>query len=653
VARDPVSSYLPFIVAGIATGSVYAIAATGLVLTYKTSGIFNFAHGAVAAAAAYAFAELTGRGVPWPVAAVLCCGVFGPAVGLLIELLVRSVAGASTAAKLVLTVGLLLAIEGAAVLIYGPATRDFPPFLPTRTVRLLGTYVGFDQLITMALGIVIVGVLFAFFRFTRLGLAMNAVVESPDLLGLYGTSPTRVRRVAWMIGCGFASVSGLLLAPSLGLEPLLLTLLVVQAFGAAAIGGFSSIPMTYVGGIAVGVATAICGRFVGEYPALTGLDAAVPFLILFLVLLLSPRGRLAVADVRSLSRQAATRAAPAMSRAGLVAAFAVAVVIPHVVGTHLPVYTTAVAYVIVFASLGLLVRTAGQVSLCQVGFAAVGAAASAHLSEAGVPWLLAVAAGGLVAVPIGAMVAIPAIRLAGLYLAIATFGFGILLEKLVYARDFMFGANGSVTARRPDIAFIHAGSDTSYYYVVLAIVVVCVAALVTLERSRLGRLLKAMADAPVALSTLGANLNLIRVLVFCASAFFAGVGGALLGPVTGSINGVTFASFDSLILLAVLVIMGSGPLRPAILASVGFIVIPSYVDNVTVNQALPLVFGVGAMAAMILTARGEQLRGWLAARAHAWSWRSRHSPVNERLINLSGLVPDASHRPARVDAPTR
>ena len=630
------NSYLPFIVAGVTTGSVFAIAATGLVLTYKTSGIFNFAHGAVAAAAAYAFAELHGRGVPWAFAALFCIGIFGPCVGMAIELVVRGLAGATTTAKLVVTIGLLLAIEGAAVVIYGPATRDFPPFLPTGTVRILGTYVGADQIIAMALGVLTVAALYAFFRFTRLGVAMRAVVDSPVLLGLNGVSPTRVRRAAWIIGCSFASLSGLLLAPSLGLEPLLLTFLVVQAFGAAAIGSFSSIPLTYVGGLAIGIATSMSAKFVGEHPSLIGLDAAVPFLVLFVVLLLSPRGRLVEAGAETSRRLVRTTGTPARRRAGLGLAAAAAVVLPHVVGTHLPVYTTAMAYVVVFASLGLLVRTSGQISLCQVGFAAVGAAASAHLSGGGTPWLIAVIVGGLIAVPVGAVVAIPAIRLSGIYLALATFGFGILLERLAYSHDFMFGASGAVVAHRPDFAFIHADNDTAYYYVVLAVVIACAALTVAAERSRLGRLLRAMADSPIALSTLGTNLNLTRLLVFCLSAFLAGVGGGLFGPITGSINGVTFPSIDSLILLAVLVIMGAGLLRSAILASLSFVVAPSYITNATINQALPMLFGIGAMVTMIATSPAVDIKGWFERKAEVWSTRTLRSPVTER---LRGLLP--------------
>ncbi len=626
---------LPFIVVGITSGSIYALAATGLVLTYKTSGIFNFAHGGVAAATAYAFFELHNHaGLPWPLAAALCVLVFGPLAGLGIELLARGLATATPTAKLVATIGLLLGIEGMAVVLYGSAAKDFPQFLPTATFKVAGVFVGVDQLIVVLVALLGVAGLFAFFRFTRIGVAMQGVVDSSDLLGLTGTNPTAVRRIAWMIGCSFAAVSGLLIAPSIGLDPLLLTLLVVQAYGAAAIGRFSSLPLTYVGGLAVGVGAALATRFTSGYLSLQGLPSSVPFLILFGVLLF--RGRLLTEVGSQATRRivSAARFSAGQRRLGIGVALAVAALIPTVVGTKIPVYTSALAFVVIFASLGLLVRTSGQLSLCHIGFAAVGAAAFAHLAnDHGVPWVLAILAAGLVAVPVGAMVAIPAIRLSGLYLALASFGFGILLERLGYSRDVMFGINGALTAPRPSIA----GGDNAYYYVALAVLAACLALMAIIERSRLGRLLRALADSPLALSTAGTSVNVTRVLVFCLSAFFAGVGGALIGPVTGSINGTSFPSFTSLIVVAVLVIAGSGLIRSAVLAAAAYIVIPSYIENATFQEGLPAIFGLAAMLTAVASSGGFDAAGRLARWAQATAWRSRRSPVTER---LRGLVPD-------------
>lgn len=632
------SDLLPFIVIGITTGSVYAIASTGLVLTYKTTGLFNFGHGALAAAGAYMFYELHYKsGLAWPLAALLCIAVFGPCIGLIIELLARGLAPATTAYKLVATVGLLVGLESLFVVLYGPAARPFPQFLPTTTYSILGANVADSQIITVVLALALVGGLAVFLRRTRLGVAMLGVVDSPELLGLTGTSPSAVRRAAWMIGSSFAVMSGLLLAPSVGLNPLVLTLLVVQAFGAAAIGRFSSLPLTYVGALVVGLGSAISTKYVAGFTFLAGVPASVPFLVLFGVLLFSPKGRLVEAGAQY-ARQVvnARRPSPAARRAGLLVALVVGLLVPNMVGSKLLVYTTALAYIVIFASLGLLVRTSGQISLCQLGLAAIGAAVFSHLTvDLNVPWALAVVIAGLAAVPVGALVAIPAIRLSGLYLALATYGFGILLETLIYTSRAFFGSTGSLTAPRPDVPFIHA-TDRAYYYVVLAVVVLCLGFVALVERSRLGRLLRALADSPVALSTHGANVNVIRTLVFCISAFLAGIGGAVLGPVTGSVSSISFNSFTSLTLLAVLAIVGAGLLRSAMFAAVAFVVIPAYVENVRFQEALPMLFGLSAVAVAIASSGAVDAGAILGRLARRWAWRSQRSPVTDR---LEGLVP--------------
>jgi len=640
------NSYLPFIVIGVTSGSIYAIAATGLVLTYKTTGIFNFAHGAIAAGAAYFFYELHFQhGMSWALAAAISVGIFGPAFGLVLEFVARGLAAATPVFKLVATVGLLLAIEGLAVIIFGPAGRAFPQFLPTQTFKVTGVFVGYDQLIDVIVALASAALLYLFFRRTRLGIAMQGVVDSPDLLGLTGTSPTVVRRAAWSIGCAFAALSGLLLAPTIGLDPLLLTLLVVQAFGAAAIGAFASLPLTFVGGLVVGLGAAICTKFVAGSPSFQGLPPSVPFLVLFLALLLQPRGRLVEAGAQFTRRTAtAVRSSKRARGLGLVAVAVAALAVPAFAGTRVPIYSTGLAYVLLFASLDMLVRTSGQISLCHIGFAAVGGAIFAHLAhDSPLPWLLALFVSGLITVPVGAVVAIPAIRLSGLYLALATFGFGILLERLVYTSSFMFGFAGNLVAPRPD-DLLKATSDNAYYYVVLAVVAVCLALIVLAERSRLGRLLRALADSPLALSTQGTNINVTRTLVFCISAFFAGISGALLGPVTQSINGTSFASLNSLILLAVLaifvIVMRTGPVRIAVMAALAYIVVPRYINNETFTEYLPVIFGLLAVLTSVASAGSPALRSWLARQADTVAWRSRRSPVTERLqgIRISELL---------------
>ena len=307
------NALLPFVILGITAGSVYGLTGTGLVLTYKTAGIFNFAQGAVATTGAYAFYILHDDVLRLPAVptALICVFVVGPVLGLGMEAMARRLADASATMKVVATVGLVLVVQGFFSATFGTLARTFPAWLPQHTFGVGGVFIGADQVIITGIALAATVALFLFFRLTRLGLAMRGVVDNPELLDLGGTSPAVVRRWAWIIGSSFAVLAGVLLAPTLNLDATVLTLLVVQAFGAAAIGRFSSLPLTYVGGLAVGIIASVATKYVvAGSAALAGLPASIPFIVLFVVLIFTPRSKLADRRV-SRPRPAAVYAAPA------------------------------------------------------------------------------------------------------------------------------------------------------------------------------------------------------------------------------------------------------------------------------------------------------------------------------------------------------
>lgn len=628
---------MPFIVVGITTGAVYGLAALGLVLTYKTSGIFNFAHGAIAAVAAYAYYQFRIEwSLPTWISLAIAVVVLPPVIAVVMERIARGLAGGTATAKIVATVGIQLGIAGALIAHFGPAGLNFPSFLPIKSVTVLGLNVGVDQLISGLVAVVGAVALFAFFRVSPLGVQMRAVVDDPDLLGLTGTSAYVVRSWSWLIGCWFAAISGVLLAPQIGLDALLLTMLVVQAYGAAAVGFFSSLPLTFAGGLLVGVLASVATKYASTAEILQGLPSSMPFLVLFAVLLVVPRRKL----VQAGSRRVAPHRAPLVSPASATVIAGVAVtgaaLIPALVGAKLPVYSQALVFVLIFASLHLLVRVSGQVSLAHAGLVAVGAAAFARLAaHSGVPWLLAVLLAGLLTVPIGMLVAIPAIRLSGLYLALATFGFGLLLEMIFYRSEWMFGAADLLPAPRP----AGFGSDTAFYYVLLAFVVGCAVITTVIVRSRLGRLLRALAESPTTLATLGLGVNVTRVTVFGISALLAGVAGALFAAQGESVSGMPFTAYISLTWLAVLAMSQPMGAAAPVLAAVGLVIVPSYITDPTLTDWFPVLFGVGAVAVAIHESRASHSR---AASAEAEVSTSKQaarvagaSPVRTRWLQAT------------------
>jgi ABC-type branched-subunit amino acid transport system ATPase component/branched-subunit amino acid ABC-type transport system permease component len=592
---------LPFIIVGIVTGSVYGLAGVGLVLTYKTSGIFNFAQGALATVAAYAFYFLNvDHRVAWPIAALISVVILGAAMGIGFESIAKDIARASLAWRIVATIGIVLIVEAAFTIIYGSATLTQPHFLPQSTAAIFGTNMTWEQIIITVISLGSAGALYAFFRFARMGKSMRAVVDDPDLLGLAGTSPDKVRRWAWVIGCVFAAMSGVLLAPSVPLDPNVLTLLIVQAFGAAAIGRFTSLPLTLAGGLVIGIGASIATEYINTTSLWSGLPPSIPFIVLFLVILLSPRARLVTRQSGLRRAQIPWQAPGSVQLAGTVVVAAFLLTVPAWAGFRISGWTTALTYVILLLSLGLLARTSGQVSLCHVTFAAIGAVAFSKLSvSAGLPWIPALIVAGLVVVPIGAVLAVPAIRLSGLYLALATFGFGIGVQDMFYSSNLMFGSSLGISMPTPHLSWLDVSGGTGFYYVVLLIAALVAVTVVVLTRSRLGRLLRSMSDSPVALSTSGTSVHVTMVIVFCISAFLAAIAGALSGMVFSTVTGSNYPPLLSLSLIALIMISVGGAPWFALIGAAGIGLIPTYITSANTSNDLQIIFGVAAVAGAV------------------------------------------------------
>jgi branched-chain amino acid transport system permease protein len=254
-----VRDLLAFTIVGIVTGSIYAIAASGLVVTYTTSGVFNFAHGAIGMVAAFLFWQVKedwGWGT-WP-ALLLVLAFFAPLFGLLLErVLMRPLAGKPTGVSLVVTVGLL-------VLLYGIASRAWPgteirrtdEFLPASRFDLAGVSVSAHQIIVLLVTLAVAAGLRLILFKSRAGVAMRAVVDNPELAELNGALPERVSQLAWVLGVMMAALAGVLIAPGRSYNHLFLTLLVVNGYAAAILGRLRSLPLTFVGALLLGIGEA-------------------------------------------------------------------------------------------------------------------------------------------------------------------------------------------------------------------------------------------------------------------------------------------------------------------------------------------------------------------------------------------------------------
>ena len=602
--------FLAYTVLGLCLGSVYAIAATGLVVTYSTSGVFNVAHGAVATMSALFYWQLRfGWHAPAPIAIFLTVCVFAPLLGLTLEVLVmRGLRGTSEVTRLVTPVAVLLGINGAATWIWvRNSNRALVPkkFFGETHVQVLGQAVYYHQIIGVLLSIVIAGALYVLLYRTRLGVTMRATVDDRSLLMLNGGRPDRVSMASWAIGASLAGLAGVLLSPQLGaLQVFALTLLVFDAYPAAVAGRLRSVPLTYVGAMVLGLSKLYFDWIsdAGQrWLVLRNLRNAIPALLLFGALLLLPQDRLRGAIV---TRTRERFRVPTMREAvlwGGVLVAAVAMLQSIMSGSAVISLANGVALSLMALSLVLLTGYAGEINLAVFTFAGVaviaawqfdvgptGLATQKSLSVGAV--LLAMCVCSLV----GGLIALPALRLRGLYLGLATFAFGIIVYQLVILQtqplDFnIFGSkftvnlftNGSLTVPRPHWFGINFAGQRAFLMLMTVIFSVVGICIIAIRRSAYGRMIVAMKDSPAACATLGLNITRLKLGVFMVSSAIAGLAGLMWAAERRTLpNNADFDGFQSLLLFMIAVVGGIGYVSGAFIAGIFLSVLSVVMPNV-------------------------------------------------------------------------
>jgi branched-chain amino acid transport system permease protein len=590
-----VTTFLAFTTIGLVAGCIYALTAAGLVVTYTTSGIFNFAHGAIGMVAAFTYWQLT---VEWswpvPLALLAVLLVLAPLFGAVVErLLIRPVQGAAVDLSLVVTLGLLLFLIGLASLLWRPTTaRNLPEFFPGQSVQVGALAVKYNQLAIVAVAIVVAISLKLFFSRTRTGIAMRAVVDDPSLAALAGCTPARIQQLSWALGAGLASLAGILLAPLVTLDIFVLTLLVINGYAAALVGRLKSLPLTTVGALVLGLSISYA---VGYFPSggvLSEVQGVIPMLFLFLVLVLLPPSRLRTGG----GQAPATPTVPGLrqSVAGAGALVAVAVVLSFVLGpTGLATGGRTFVVALTLLSLVLLTGYSGQVSLCQLTFVGMGAYAMGTWGHGGS--VLGVLAAVVLAGAAGALVALPTLRLRGLYLALATYAFANAMDVLFFERRL--GERGNLEVDRVSLPGIPTESDSAFFLLTAVVFALAAVGVLALRRGPFGRRATALHDSPAACATLGLDVHRTKLVIFTVSAGLAGLSGALLGGLRGSVGPEDFAALGSALLLLVLRIGGVNTVTGALFGALVVSLFPVLQDSVPgLSNVAYLLTGLAALS---------------------------------------------------------
>ena len=560
--------FLQIAIGGLVVGSIYAAIALGFSLVYRVTGAINLSQGGFAIVAAmigYTFGVAWG----WPLAVAIPAAVAATvAIGVALAAFtfVPALTRLSNANVLMLTAGILTMIEGAALVIWGSQPYAMPPFLG-ETPLVLGPIRIPTQAFWVfgATAVCIAGLWFLIAR-TKLGKGLRACAENPAAASLMGIGVPRMTLLSFALATLIAAIAGVVVAPTTSLQFDTGRLFTISGFVAAAIGGIASFPGAVIGGLFLGLVTQLSTAYISSL-----FSTAISLLILLVVLIWRPQGLIQTGvgrrqDTRD-EVKAAGHAAKLPARLGwplAALALLVAVFIPLVVTDNGVMSGLVIAAILFMTLMGLdvLMGYAGQVSLGQAGFMAIGGYTSGYLSiNYEVAPLLAILAGIGVSLACALVLSVVTLRLRGLYLALATLAFGLLVDSCAVGfLDITGGPSGLVGIPSFSAAGFTFATPRAMYYLVLALDVIILIGLVGAMRSGFGRALKAIRSDQMAAAALGINAVRYKLAAFMISATFASLAGSMYAFFFNFLSPEMVGTGRSLELVAMLIVGGESTL---------------------------------------------------------------------------------------------
>ena len=638
------------LVTGLLAGLGYGVLAAGLILVYRATGVVNFAHGEIGALGAAVLAKLV-LDEGWSFGAALVVALLiGAAVGAAVELVViRRLRSAPRVAVLVATIGvaeLLLAAQAALPRVHRNVPYPSPLHRHLSIGSVLLTSPGF-----MVLALVpatVIG-LALFLSRTPAGLAIRAVADNADSAELAGISRQRTATTVWVLAGMLATLTVILIHPLRGAIPGQPTAtlgpgLLLRALAAGLVGGLTSLPLALAGGVAVGVVEAAV--FAGYGGGAVDLVLFVAVLVLVLLRggddevagdltgwIRRRAGSMAGSDrAEGPDRDAARRAVP------ILIAVAIASLVPLVVRSgSLFLPTNVLLVAMVGLSVTILTGWGGQLSLCQSALAGVGGFCTFALVQRGFPFGVAVVEGVVGGVLAALVVGAPALRVRGLLLSVTTLAFAVAAQTWLFTRTTLSGSTDAVVfVHRPHLLGVDFSSNRWYYELCLGVLVAAVFLVERLRRTGVARAIIGVQGNERRAAALSVSATAARLSAFAIAGGLAALSGALFLGLKGTVGAGDFTVYDSLTVVALVMIGGLASTRGVVLGAIYLLGIPALFGGGQLVKLLTS--GVGLLVLLLYLPGGLEAVAARAADAVATQVRRRRVRPSQQLPTVPAVA---------------
>lgn len=554
------------LVGGIVTGAIYALLAIGFTLIFNVTGVLALAQGAfVSMGALTMYSFLYTAHMPI-VAAFLATMVVILAVMAIIEwVIIRpAIVRISHTNLLMLMGGLLTAFEGAAFLIWGSTPYTLKPFTAGKPFDVGGVIIASQDIWVLGTMVLCVVVLWAFLTKTPIGRGMRATSENMDAARLMGVPVERMILLSFVISALLGVIAGAVIAPVTSLDYSSMASFTNDGLIAVTLGGLGSIFGSLSGGLVLGVVLALLSGYVSSV-----FGTAFGLVLLVVMLAVRPQGLLgrirgARADVaaRTMGKlRMPVRLPRPVSWSGMTLFALVMLVLPTFMASSKYFTTVNIVGIFCLALVGLELVTgiAGQVSLGQAGFMAIGGYTAAILVvDHHVTWILGMLAGIALSIIAAVIIGLVGSRVRGMYMAIVTLAFGIFVQAMGNGLSVTGGPSGLFGIPSFAVFGYSFDTETRFYYLIWALVGVALVITSNIIRSSRGRIYRAMHEDDVGARSLGLNTRRAKVAVFVFSAILGSIAGTLYASYFHYFSPGMTGSAESLTMITMLVVGGAG-----------------------------------------------------------------------------------------------